>query len=213
MQFDVRTLRIAVWTGSIVVFFGIGSAVLLTKLSKPSLPTVRYSGEAAIRSSFSLTDHFGSSVTEANYLDRWQLVFFGYTYCPDICPTTLAYMGSVLDLLGEDAAQIVPLFVTVDPERDTVEVMANYVRAFHPKIIGLTGNQQQVAAAAKEFKVYYQKHEDSDAPDSYLMAHSGYFYLMRPGGKFEAVYRESNQPPKQLAEEILMRIEKVKKSR
>ena len=122
-------------------------------------------------------------------------------------------MGSVLDLLGEDAAQIVPLFVTVDPERDTVEVMATYVRAFHPKIIGLTGNQRQVAAAAKQFKVYYEKHQDSDAPDSYLMAHSGHFYLMRPGGKFEAVYREGNQPPKQLAEEILMRIEKVKNSR
>lgn len=211
LQFDIRTLRIAVWASFIVAFLGIGSAVLLTKMSEPSLPTVRYSGEASIRSIFSLIDHSGRFVTEANYQDRWQLVFFGYTHCPDICPTTLAYMGSVLNLLGENAAQIVPLFVTVDPKRDTVEVMANYVSAFHPKIIGLTGNQQQIAAAAKEFKVYYEKREDSDAPDGYLMAHSGYFYLMRPGGKFEAIFREGNQSPKQLAEEILMQIEKAKK--
>ena len=100
----------------------------------------------------------------------------------------------------------------MDPERDSVEIMAEYVAAFHPRLIGLTGSPEQIAAAADEFKVYYEKLEDDSAPDGYLMAHTGYIYLMRPDGSFEAVFRESGQEPERLAEEILVRIEKEGRS-
>jgi len=164
--------------------------------------TVRYSGEADIRSEFSLTDQTGQEVTQADYSDRWQLVFFGFTHCPDICPTTLAYMANVMDLLGEDADQVAPIFITVDPERDTVPVLAEYVSVFHPSLIGLTGTEAQVAEATRNFRAWYERTEDDSAPDGYFMAHAGYIYLMRPSGEFEAVYQEGGQPPEALAQEI-----------
>ncbi|KKL54193.1 hypothetical protein LCGC14_2267890, partial [marine sediment metagenome] len=142
------------------------------------------------------------------YTDRWQLVFFGFTHCPDICPTTLAYMGSVLDLLGAKADHVAPLFVTVDPQRDTPEILSQYVAAFHPRLTGLTGSEAQIADAAEAFKVYYERLEEDSAPDGYMMAHAGHLYLMRPGGKFEAVFLEGAQPPEALAQEIAMRIAK-----
>jgi len=208
-----RRVHLALWIGAIAASLAVVGLLVLRLFSEQPSGTVTYSGEADIRSQFSLTDHTGRTVTEADYLGRWQLVFFGFTYCPDICPTTLAYMGTVLDLLEEEAAQVAPLFVTVDPKRDTVEIMAEYVAAFHPRLIGLTGTQEQVATAAEEFKVYYESVEDQDAPGGYLMAHSGYMYLMRPDGKFEAVFREGDQPPENLVEEIQMRIEYLGKSR
>ena len=116
-----------------------GGALILRAYtpSPPSLATTV--GEADVRSEFSLIDQTGTAVTEADFAGRWQLVFFGFTNCPDICPTTLAYMASVLDLLGPRPEQVAPLFITVDPARDTVPVMAEYVSNFHPRLVGLTG--------------------------------------------------------------------------
>ena len=202
----LRIVRLVAWGAAAVALLGAAAVVAFLAYGPPPAPRVAYTGEADVRSKFTLTDHTGSAVTEADFVDRWQLVFFGFTYCPDICPTTLAFMASVLDLLGEEADRVAPLFITVDPERDTVPVMAEFVSAFHPRLVGLTGSAEQVAAAAEEFKVYYEKLEDESAPDGYLMAHSGYIYLMRPGGRFEAVFREGDQPPEQLADEILERI-------
>ena len=202
----------AIWTFAIVANLGLAAAFLWVKSSDPPPYTANTSGEADVRSEFSLTDHTGRDVTESDYSGRWQLVVFGFTYCPDICPTTLAFVGTVLDLLGPDAERVTPLFISVDPERDSVEIMAEYVAAFHPRLIGLTGSPAQVAAAAEEFKVYYEKREEDSAPDGYLMAHTGRIYLMRPDGRFEAVFRESDQDPERLVEEILARIEKERGS-
>ena len=163
-------------------------------------------GEADIRSEFELIDHEGRPVTEADYEGQWQLVFFGFTHCPDICPTTLAYMGTVLDLLGEDVDRVAPLFITVDPERDTPEVMAEYVSVFHPRLIGLTGTLDATEAAAEAFKAYYEKFSDEDAPDGYVMAHSGYIYLMTPDGKFDSLFLEGRETPDEVAEEVMKRI-------
>lgn len=174
--------------------------------SRPAGPQVELTGEADIRSEFTLTDHTGQPVTEADFAGQWQLVFFGFTHCPDICPTTLAYMASVLDLLSESADRVAPLFITVDPARDTVPVMAEYVSAFHPRLVGLTGTEAQVTEAADNFRTWYERVEDEDAPDGYLMAHQGYIYLMRPDGGFEAVFLESRQPPEALAQEIMLRL-------
>ncbi len=207
-----RNLRTTVWTVAIVSNLALAGGIVWVKLSDPPAYTVSTSGEADIRSEFSLTDHTGRQVTASDYSGQWQLVVFGFTYCPDICPTTLAYVGTMLDLLGPEVERVAPLFVSVDPERDSVEIMAEYVAAFHPRLIGLTGSPEQIAAAADEFKVYYEKLEDDSAPDGYLMAHTGYIYLMRPDGSFEAVFRESGQEPERLAEEILVRIEKEGRS-
>lgn len=120
-------------------------------------PTARQLGQAKIKSTFTLTDHHGRTVTERDFRGRWQLVFFGYTFCPDVCPTTLAVMSQVLDILRDDAKKVAPMFITVDPERDTPEVLAEYIGAFHPDIVGLTGTSEQIKLAARSFRVKPRK--------------------------------------------------------
>ncbi|MGH1484256.1 MAG: SCO family protein [Geminicoccales bacterium] len=139
---------------------------------------------ALIKSNFDLVDHTGSSVTDEDFKGRWQLVFFGFTFCPDICPTTLNTVTAVMESLAEGGDEIAPLFITVDPERDTPEVLAYYVANFDSRIIGLTGSPEQVAAAAKAMRVYYSKAENADAPDDYSMDHSAFLYLMGPDGEY-----------------------------
>jgi protein SCO1/2 len=207
----LRRLRLGLWLGVAAMVVFVGASLTWRIISPSGLPAPSFTGEADIRSDFSLIDHTGRAVTGVDFAGRWQLVFFGFTHCPDICPTTLAYMANVMDLLGDRADRVAPLFVTVDPARDTVPVMAEFVSAFHPRLIGLTGTEAQVAEAAQNFLVYYERMDDTSAPDGYLMAHSGYVYLMRPDGKFEAVFQESRQSSEALAEEILMRIEKEEK--
>lgn len=212
-QARLYKVRLALWAGAVAAALVTGGAFLWKELSPPRPHDVRVTGEADIRNDYALTDHSGRAVTAADFAGRWQMVFFGFTYCPDICPTTLAYMASVMDLLGPEAGQVAPIFITVDPERDTVPVMAEFVAAFHPRLVGLTGTEAQVAEAARNFRVYYERMEDAATPGGYLMAHSGYIYVMRPDGRFEAVFREGGQTPEDLAEEIAMRIEKEEKSR
>lgn len=205
----IRRLLWAAVAGSALAF---GGAALWRAFTPSDLPAPCVTGEAAIINSYTLTDHTGRAVTPDAYGGRWQLVFFGFTFCPDICPTTLAYMASVVDILGPQADRVALIFVTVDPARDTVDVMAEYVAAFHPRLIGLTGTEAQTAEAAANFRVWYERSEDADAPDGYLMAHSGYIYLMRPDGGFDSVHREGDQPPEGLADEIFMRIERDERS-
>ncbi|MEP0337146.1 MAG: SCO family protein [Alphaproteobacteria bacterium] len=170
------------------------------------VPTARQLGQAMIKSQFTLTDHHGRTVTEQDFHGRWQLVFFGFTFCPDICPTTLSVMAQVLDTLGDDAKRLAPLFITVDPERDTPEVLAEYVGAFHSNIIGLTGTSEQIKQAAKSFRVFYGKTEKVEAPGGYVMGHSGYMYLMTPDGSYDAVFSENLHPPEKIAAEIQKRL-------
>jgi len=205
---SLKTLRWAAWAAAATLALVAAGTLTWRALVPAGDPVAHVTGEALITSDFALTDHTGRRVTEADFAGRWQLVFFGFTYCPDICPTTLAYMGSVLDLLGDNAERVAPLFVTVDPARDTPEVMAAYVAAFHPRLIGLTGTEAEVAAAAKALRVYYERMDQADAPDGYLMAHSGYIYLMTPEGRFDAVFREGRESAEALAGEILTRIAK-----
>ena len=144
------------------------------------------SGEALIGSEFALVDHTGKAVTDDDFAGRWQLVFFGFTYCPDVCPTTLATVSAVLEELGDDADQVAPLFVTVDPERDTPAAMAEYLANFDPRIVGLTGSPEQIKAAAKAFRVYYARVDKDDQPDGYTMDHSAFLYLIDPDGDYAA---------------------------
>lgn len=203
--------RYALWGLTVVAVLVYAGLYMGGKLAPKESRQATLSGEAAVHSDFTLTDHTGKRVTEVDFLGRWQMVFFGFTYCPDVCPTTLAYMATVLDTLGETADKIVPLFITVDPSRDTPKVLTDYVSAFHHRLVGLTGNEVDVAAAADAFRVYYERMEEDSAPDGYLMAHSANIYLMTPEGRFEAVFREGDQPPEEMARKIQNIMEKYGK--
>ena len=144
-------------------------------------------GGARVGGPFTLTDHTGRTVTDEAFRGRLMLVYFGFTYCPDVCPTDLQVLAETLDQLGPAADQVRPLFVTVDPERDTPSRMAEYVALFDARLTGLTGTPEQIREAARAYKVYYAKAKGSD-PDSYTMDHSAYIYLMDRNGGFLEVF-------------------------
>lgn len=154
---------------------------------------------ASVGGPFALTDHTGKAVTDADYRGKFLLVYFGYTSCPDVCPTELSAMAGALDALGPKADRIQPLLVTIDPERDTVDHLAQYVPLFHPRLVGLTGTPEQIRAAARAYRVYYAR-APGGAADSYMMDHSSFVYLMGPDGKFVSVFPAGTTPEKMAAE-------------
>jgi protein SCO1/2 len=154
-------------------------------------------GRAAIGGPFNLVDSAGRPTSEADFRGRPMLIYFGYTYCPDVCPTELQGMSAALDRLGRLAENIQPLFITVDPERDTAEQLASYCRHFHPRLVCLTGNAEQVAAAAKSYRVFYARtrSQNRDAPaNNYLMDHSSYVYLMAADGQYLTHFGPGTDP-------------------
>ena len=144
------------------------------------------SGKALVGGPFTLTDHTGKRVTDKDFLGRYMLVFFGFTNCPDICPSGLQVMSAALEKLGPKADDITPVFITIDAKRDTPEKLAAYVRSFHPRLIGLTGSEDEIAAAIKTYRVYAQKITDEKAPDQYSYDHAALFYVMGKDGHFVA---------------------------
>lgn len=141
-------------------------------------------GVALVGGPFTLTDHNGREVTEKTFLGKYMLVFFGFTFCPDICPTELQVISAALDQMGPAGEAIQPVFITVDPARDTPDVLKAYLSNFGPRLIGLTGTPEQIAAAAKAYRVYYAKAANSSADENYMMDHSTIIYLMGPDGRF-----------------------------
>src|SRR6185437_773362 len=131
----------------------------------------------AIGGPFTLVDQSGKRVTQADFRGRWMLVYFGYTFCPDVCPTELQTIAGALDKLGPDAASIAPLFITIDPARDTPAILADYVKLFDNRLIGLTGSAKEIDDVAREYRVYYAK-VTQNSGGSYLMDHSSFAYLM-----------------------------------
>jgi len=147
---------------------------------------------SAIGGPFRLEDQNGKTVTEADLRGKWQLVYFGYTHCPDACPTALNDMALALDKLGAKRSEVGVVFVTVDPERDTPAVLKQYVESFDAPIVALTGTPQQVAQAAKEYRVYYAKHPEPGG--DYSMDHSSVIYVMDPQGRFTATFTHESDP-------------------
>lgn len=150
------------------------------------------SGKPSVGGPFSLIDQTGKHVTDKDYRGHYMLVFFGYTNCPDVCPAGLQVMSAALDKLGKRADDIIPIFITLDPARDTQETMAAYVKAFSPRLIGLTGSESNIAATAKEYRVYYQKVPDDKDPTRYSIDHSAIFYLMGKDGSLLAPIPHTN---------------------
>src|SRR5258707_5167673 len=148
---------------------------------------------AAIGGPFSLVDQDGKVVTEADFKGQLTLVYFGYTFCPDACPTALGTITAALNRLGPDADKVTPLFITIDPERDTQQVMKEYAANFHPRLRALTGSLDQVTAAAHAYRVYFTKADGAD-PQHYLMDHSTIIYLMDRDGHYLAHFGPQATP-------------------
>jgi protein SCO1/2 len=182
---DLDTTRktvLAVLGGIVAALVLIGIAVL-PRLGQIAPPEVSIGGP------FTLVDQTGKTVTDADYRGKLMLIYFGYTFCPDVCPTSLGVLAKALDMLSpQDLAQVVPIFITVDPERDTVDQMAQYVSAFHPALQGLTGSPEQVQAAVKAYRVYAKRSDGETDNPNYTMDHSSILYLMGKDGKFIAHY-------------------------
>jgi protein SCO1/2 len=149
--------------------------------------------QASLGGPFQLEEADGRTVTDKDFRGKYMLIYFGYTSCPDICPTTMADLGIALKKLGAKADEVQPLFVTVDPGRDTPEVLKSYTSAFSPRLIGLTGSPQQIAAVEKEFHVYAKIEKTGDGPNDYSVDHSSVFYLMGPDGRFISVLRADQE--------------------
>ena len=156
-------------------------------------------GAATIGGPFTMTDHTGATVTDAEVIDGLTLVYFGYTFCPDVCPFDTANMAQATEILEERGIEATPVFVTVDPARDTPQALSDFVGALHPRMVGLTGTPEQTQAIAKAYKAYYAK--QGDDPEVYLMDHSTFTYLMAPDGSFLDVFRR-DVPPAEVADRV-----------
>jgi protein SCO1/2 len=149
---------------------------------------------------FRLVDQDGKAVTDATYAGKFMLIYFGFTFCPDVCPTELQAMATAIDDLGGPGEMVQPILISVDPERDTPAQLKEYVASFHPRLVGLSGSGTEIAAVAKAYRVYYAK-GPVDADGNYVMDHTSFVYLMGPDGKLRSVFR-AGTAPEAMASEI-----------
>lgn len=191
----------------LIVIFLLASATAVGLWMAGELPGVGKGKESSsslvvgvpqIGGSFSLVNHKGERVTDADFKGKLTLVFFGFTHCPDVCPTEMQTISVAMQELGDAANQVIPLFITVDPERDTEELMADFVEAFDPSIVGLTGSQDEIADVMKKYRVYAQKRDEQDA-EYYLVDHSAYTYLMDRDGELITVFSFGVSPEEMTA--------------
>ena len=180
----------------------IGGSAIFGIVGRPtddSCGGARLAGESAdIGGPFALVNGDGETVTDAEVISKPSLVYFGYTFCPDVCPFDMVRNASAVDLLSAMKLDVTPVFITVDPERDTPDVMAEYADAFHPGMVGLSGSPEQVEAAAREYRVYFRRHESED--DFYLVDHSTFTYLAMPESGVVDYFRRDDE-----AEELARR--------
>jgi cytochrome oxidase Cu insertion factor (SCO1/SenC/PrrC family) len=178
METIMGRLRVAI---VLAALFGVGFATMLAAGLKPQGAG---SGTALIGGPFTLTNTEGKRVSDSDFRGKLMLVFFGYTNCPDICPAELITISQMMEKLGADASKVAPIFISVDPQRDTPEVLAAYIKNFGQGIVGLTGTPDEVASAAKAYRVYYKKSPSESGGPDYSMDHSAFTYLMDAQGKF-----------------------------
>jgi cytochrome oxidase Cu insertion factor (SCO1/SenC/PrrC family) len=172
--------------GLCLLFAGLAASLYLEQSGRETEQPVVV-GKVELGGPFALIDQTGELRRSEEFAGGYMLIFFGYTYCPDVCPTSLLQMTQALDLLAEQepekAAAVTPLFITVDPARDSVEAMRDYSQNFHPRLVALTGSEEEIAQVASAYRVYYQKAE-GEGEDDYLMDHSSIIYLMGPTGEY-----------------------------
>ena len=148
------------------------------------IANVRSVGQAMVGGPFTLTDHTGKRVTDRDFRGRTLLVFFGFTYCPDVCPSGLQVVAAALDKLGPKGQSVTPVLISIDPERDTPAQLAAYVKSFHPRLVGLTGTPAEIEAVAKAYRVYVKKVPDPKSTAGYTIDHTSIIYVMGPDGAY-----------------------------
>jgi protein SCO1/2 len=178
-------------------------AALLVFVGPKRLLTPPEGSESAahIGGVFTLSNTEGTPVSASDFRGKYMLVYFGFTHCPDICPTTLLVMKNALAALGEKQKAIVPIFISLDPARDTPRVMKQYVSNFGPRLVGLTGTAEEVKKAADAYRVYFSRVEQPDSASGYLIDHSGFMYLMDPNGRYLAHFSHTI-PEGELAQKL-----------
>lgn len=184
--------------------FGLLRLLLIALLLAACSPPTRFNATELTGSDwgkdFVLTDHHGQPRRLADFKGRVVIMFFGYTQCPDVCPTTLANMRGLMDKLGPEAERVQVLFVTVDPARDTQQLLSHYLPAFHPSFLGLYGDAAATAATAKEFRVYYHQ-QPGATPSTYTIDHSAGSYVFDPRGELR-LYLKHGEDPERIAEDV-----------
>jgi cytochrome oxidase Cu insertion factor (SCO1/SenC/PrrC family) len=192
----MRNLRLVLY---ILAGFALGAVVAIAVipgarerlLPAAGMPSV---GRALVGGPFTLTDQDGRRVTDQDFRGKFMLVYFGFTYCPDVCPTALQVMAAALDKLGPKGERVTPVLISVDPERDTPAQLSRYVKSFHPRLVGLTGSPQEVEAAAKAYRVYVKKVPDPKSTAGYTMDHTSIVYVMGPDGQYLAHFTHATSP-------------------
>lgn len=180
----MRTSRIALIALIAFAIGGLAALLVLPAARDRLLPFQTSVGQALVGGHFELTDQTGKRVTEKDYRGRYMLILFGFTYCPDVCPSGLQVMSAALDQLGAKADRIQPIFISVDHERDTPKQMAEYIKSFNPRLVGLSGSAADIAQAAKAYRVYYKKVVDEKSTAGFTYDHSALIYLMGPDGSY-----------------------------
>ncbi len=184
---------------SVLLLLLLAAAAVLWQEGGSGAGRVVSTGQAAIGGPYHLINQDGKPVSDRDFRGRYQLIYFGYTFCPDVCPTTLALIAAALEKMGPDAKRIAPIFITVDPDRDTPQILKKYLAAFDPRFIGLTGSQSELSKVEKEYKVYAKKEPLKGG--TYAVNHSSVIYLMGPKGKLVTFYNEV-LTPEQLAKDL-----------
>lgn len=200
----VKTIAIA---ASLAVAVLLGAILLITSAQDPDEQFAQCragqiaGGSAAIGGPFELVSETGQSVTDAQVIDQPTLIYFGYTFCPDVCSIDVSRNATAVDILEEDHGSIVkPVFISIDPKRDTPEVVADYTEIMHPRMLGLTGSPEQVKAASQAYRTFYKAH-DQDDDEFYLVDHSTLSYLVFPDRGFAEFFRR-DETPERMAERI-----------
>ena len=166
----------------VVIAAGVMASMLFIAGVRPGVAT---SGTGLIGGPFTLVATDGATVSDQTYRGKWQIIYFGYTFCPDACPVALSKLSIALEKLGSDADKVQAIFITVDPQRDTQQVLAEYLKSFDSRVAGLTGPQAEIEKVIKEYRVYAAPQKTGG--NDYLVDHTSYFYLMDPQGTFRSV--------------------------
>ena len=191
---------------AVAIAAGLWLSELLVGTAGPASAPVASSGQSRIGGPFTLVNQDGETVSDEDFRGRFMLVYFGFTFCPDVCPTELSIMSAAIEALGDKGESVQPVFITIDPERDTPDVLARYVKLFHPRLVGLTGTPEQIADVATAYHVFYRKAEDSSSSADYSMDHSSIVFLMGPDGEYLKLFSPGTGPDK-MADEIKSYIE------
>jgi protein SCO1/2 len=177
-------LRLAIVAALAFTLGGLIALLAIPGAKERFLPKQISVGQALVGGPFSLIDQTGRRVTEQDFRGKYMLMMFGFTFCPDICPSGLQVMSAAIDQLGPKADAIVPVFISVDHERDTPAQLAQYVKSFSPRLVGLSGTAAEIAVAAKAYRVYYKKVTDEKSTAGFTYDHSALIYLMGPDGRY-----------------------------